>query len=108
MIHPQMTITHGAVIMSWDCAACGKEWRVAAEEHEPFVERRTGLQDRRRVTRYDRRRTEMTDSETPHRLRCPKCGGPLRILRESPPMVHFKCDQCKIVGAYRSESEKPE
>jgi len=51
----ETTIERGLVRLTWHCRACSGEWPITRGETNQSTERRSGLPDRRRRTRNDRR-----------------------------------------------------
>jgi hypothetical protein len=43
------------IILSWYCRRCHRHWPVTLREQQPLTERRTGVVERRRNSRTDRR-----------------------------------------------------
>ena len=52
-VRPEHTIKAKSVTVMWCCNACDESWPIASEDYLP--ERRKGTQDRRKLTRNDRR-----------------------------------------------------
>ena len=53
-----MSIWKGAPARCWHCRICERDWPLSPDEQEAF-NRRSGLADRRRKTRADRRAKKM-------------------------------------------------
>ena len=53
-VMPETTIHGDSVFLAWCCGKCQGEWPITPDELEA-IERRRGLEDRRRTTRMERR-----------------------------------------------------
>src|SRR5687768_9474892 len=54
-VHPEVTIVGGSLTRTWCCKACTAEWPITSGERY-IEEHRSGVRDRRRTTRKERRR----------------------------------------------------
>jgi hypothetical protein len=55
-VSPETTIERGLVRLAWHCRACDSEWPITRGETNQLIgRRRSGVADRRRRTRTDRR-----------------------------------------------------
>jgi hypothetical protein len=82
LIVPQTTITAGAVLLTWCCRPCKKEWPISAAEQEP--ERRTGAPDTRAMPRRERRGQHAFDKTVAEHERLRVRTEPLKMEHAAP------------------------